>query len=50
MVFKEKNGNAHLATYRLRQAMPGGPMLPRKVAFLIEHSTAVGDFTNVKSE
>jgi hypothetical protein len=40
--------------YKLRLAMPGGPMLPRKAAFLIGHSSIAMrldelDFTNVKS-
>jgi len=41
-----KSGSARLATYGLRLAMPGGPMLPRKAAVLIGHSTAVGDKGN----
>ncbi|KPH76248.1 hypothetical protein, partial [Oceanobacillus caeni] len=46
VIFMNKSGSARLATYGLRLAMPGGPMLPRKAAVLIGHSTAVGDKGN----
>jgi hypothetical protein len=44
-----KGACARLVTYRLRLAMPGGPMLPRKAAVLIGHSPAVGDKGNTVS-
>ncbi len=46
---KNKGASARLVTYRLRLAMPGGPMLPRKAAVLIGHSTSVGDKGNTES-